>query len=98
MLGVGRTRLVGYTAAELSKMRPREGKQGAKFIIEANPVSRNFNRYLRAEPKSALEVKDGRVVYTHPSGRTEAPETEGPKSRTLNELISTRKPTLSGNG
>jgi len=89
--------MVGYTPAEFAKLRSGTdnpgGKSGAKFIIEANPISRTFDKYLRENPNpGALDVKDGRVVYKAPTP-LEQSEEERP---TLNDMISRRKPTFHG--
>jgi hypothetical protein len=89
-LGVPKPRLVGYTADQLAKLRPSQGKPGAKFIIEASMTSRNFNRYLRDRPDpGALDVAGGKIVVKNHSQEEDAPPT-------LNDLISNRKSILNG--
>jgi hypothetical protein len=95
-LGVAKPRMVGYTAEELARLRPASQKAGAKFIIEANMTSRNFNRYLRDNPDAgSLDVVDGRIVVKNPSISPQGDEEAAP-APTLNELIANRKPTLNG--
>lgn len=95
-LGVAKPRMVGYTPEELAKLRPAAQKSGAKFIIEANMTSRNFNRYLRDNPDAgSLDVVDGRIVVKNPSISPQGDEEAAP-APTLNELIANRKPTLNG--
>jgi hypothetical protein len=93
--GFTRPALVAYTPDQLSKLVPERSKPGAKFIIEANPTSRTYNKYLRDTPDSgALKVEGGRVVaYTSPTGGGEPPAEERPS---LNDLIAARKPTTHG--
>lgn len=94
-LGAPKPRLVGYTADQLAKLRPGPVKPGAKFVIEANPTSRNFNRYLRDNPSpGSLDVEGGRVIVKNPSMVPQEEEVESPP--TLNEQIARRKPTLNG--
>jgi hypothetical protein len=89
-LGVPKPKMIGYTADQLAKLRPASGKAGAKFVIEADMISRNFNKYLRDNPDSgALDVSGGRVVVK--KGPILTDEEDRP---TLNELIANRKPTL----
>lgn len=94
--GVKKPALVGYTQDQLSKLRPQGSKPGAKFIVEASPVARTFNKYLRDTPDAgALAVKDGRVVvYREPVTKTASGNEDPPP--TLNDRISNRKPTLNG--
>jgi hypothetical protein len=95
-LGVPKPRMIGYTPEQLAKLRPTTQKPGAKFIIEANMTSRNFNRYLRDNPNAgSLDVVDGRVVVKNPSIAPQGDE-EAEPAPTLNELIANRKPTLNG--
>jgi len=87
----GRPALVAYTAEQLSELRPKNAKAGAKFIVEADPVARTFNRYLRDEPDAgALAVEGGRVVNSRPLTGQE----EGAPRPSLNEMIASRKPVL----
>lgn len=89
------TPLVGFTSDQLARLRPNQGKPGAKFIIEADPVSKTYNRYLRHDPDAgALGVKDGRVVVKNPSIDSIESEGEAEPLPTLNDLIARRKPTL----
>lgn len=87
------TALVGFTRDQLAKMRPNQG--GAKFIIEANPISKTYNKYLRDNPDAgALDVRGGRVVVKNPSISLLEDEGERQSPPTLNELIANRKPSL----
>jgi hypothetical protein len=90
--GFTRPTLVGYTPEQMAQLVPANAKPGAKFIVEADPKSRTFNRYLRDAPDSgALKVDGDRVVpYT-------APTREAPEPRpSLDALIANRKPILDG--
>lgn len=90
--GFTRPSLVAYTPEQLSKVVPERARPGAKFIIEANPVARTYNRYLRDDPNSgALKVDGGRVVvYRDHSGEEETPRPS------LNDLVAGRKPGING--
>jgi hypothetical protein len=90
-LGAPRPALVGLTQEQVSKLLPKKEKPGARFITEASPVSKVFNRYLRDAPDSgALQVKEGRVVvYSDPPV---APPSEIAKRPSLDDLIARRKP------
>lgn len=92
--GFSRPALVAYTPEQLARLVPEKAKPGAKFIIEANPTSRTYNKYLRDAPDAgSLKVEGGRVVaYTSPTGG-EAPNEARPS---LNDLIAGRKPTTHG--
>ena len=84
-LGAEIPRMVAYTAKDMAEKFPRTGKPGAKFIVEASPVSKVFNRYLRDEPVA-------------PEGMLERkPHTNDPQPRgSLNDMIALRKPRLHG--
>lgn len=92
--GFARPALVAYTPEQLAKLVPERARPGAKFIIEADPASRTYNRYLRDDLKSgSLKVENGRVVvYKNPSDEPDEPESRP----SLNDLISGRKPTING--
>lgn len=93
VLGVQKPAVVAYTREQLSKLRPSATKPGAKFIIEGDPVSHTFDRYLREDPNSGtLAVEGGRIIaYKNPVTTPE--ESERPS---LNDLIANRKPTFNG--
>mgnify|MGYP000075279889 FL=1 len=64
-LGVSTPRLRPITAEELAEMRGSLGpRSGAKFITEADPVSRTFNRYLRptVQPGNLSVDSSGNIV------------------------------------
>jgi hypothetical protein len=89
--GFSRPALVAYTPEQLAKLVPERARPGAKFIIEADPASRTYNRYLRDDLKSgALKVEDGRIVVYKP------PSEEGDGRPSLNDLIAGRKPSING--
>ena len=91
-LGTTKPLVVGYTPEQLAKLRPKGEKPGARFIVEASPVARTFNRYLRDAPDpGVLGVQGGKVVPRNPS--ISPTQEEAPS---LNDLISNRKPTLNG--
>lgn len=91
-LGAPIPSLVGLTQDQVSSLLQKKGKPGARFIVESNPISKVFNRYLRDAPDpGALQAKDGKlVVYSEPSV---APPVEVEKRPSLNDLIARRKPT-----
>ena len=85
--------LVSLTPDQVANLLSQRGRpSGAKFIQEADPVSRLYNRYVRDLPDPGkLQVVSGRVVpYTDPS--TDGGET--PPS--LDDLIANRKPSFDG--
>lgn len=97
VLGTKKPALVGYTPDQLRELKPDAfggARPGAKFVIEADPTARNFNRYLRESPGSALEVREGKVVYRDPS--TNAPNAPEEDGQTLNERIANRKTSYNG--
>jgi hypothetical protein len=81
--GSTRTGLVAYTPKEIQEKFPQLGKPGAKFVVEADPVSRTFNRYLRDEPEALPGIL-----------AEDRPVEDPPLS--LNELIASRKPRFHG--
>ena len=67
--GVHIPRLRPITAQELAQLRgPQSSRPGARFIIEAEPGSRTFNRYLRpsVEPGNLSVSPSGRIVERPP--------------------------------
>jgi hypothetical protein len=95
VLGVSKPTLVGYTLEQLRQLNPVALKPGAKFITEADPTARNFNRYLRDPIQSGLEVRDGKVAYREPStNASNAPKEDD--GLTLNERIARRKTSIHG--
>jgi len=92
VLGVRKPALVGLTQEQMEQ-KFKGAKPGAKFIIEADPVSRTFNRYLRHDvtPGNLKVDPDGRVVSADMAQGT----SQDPKP-SLQELIATRKTILNG--
>jgi hypothetical protein len=65
VLGVPTPRLRPITPEELQRMQGSQGpRTGAKFITEADPVSRTFNRYLRptVQPGNLSVDSSGNIV------------------------------------
>ena len=88
-LGSSRTRLVAFTPRELSEKFPEASRPGAKFIVEADPVSRTFNRYLRDEPTTyGLAVEGDKITVNGPSPQDPPPP--------LSDQIANRKPKFNG--
>lgn len=89
-LGSTKTRLTAFTPKQLSEKFPQAGKPGTRFIVEADPVSKLFNRYLRDVPEAApgLSVEGDRLMVDTPA-RVDPPTP-------LNDLIATRKSLLNG--
>lgn len=89
-----RPALVALTPEQVENLtRSSKGRPaGVKFIREADPVSRLYNRYVRDLPDPGnLQVVGDRVVpYTDPSTG------ETPPRPSLNDRLSSRKPTLDG--
>lgn len=85
--GFSRPSLVALTPDQVQEIVKKKGKTGAKFIIEADPVSRSYNRFVRDDPNpGALRVDGDRVVpYSSPVSEP---------ARSLDDLISNRKPTF----
>lgn len=82
------TRLVAYTPKELAEKFPGAVRSGSKFIIEADPVSRTFDKYLRENP-----VPIGGP--TEPPPDTTLPGGGAPRA-SLMERIADRKPKFYG--
>lgn len=87
-LGVPTPRLRAVTSEEMAEMRAGLPSTGAKFIMEADPVSRTFNRYLRPTVQSGnLSVdQEGRIV--------EKPPTVAAPALSLDEQLASRKVVL----
>jgi len=95
ILGTTKPSLVAFTKEQLSEHLPRNERPGARFVVEATPVARTYNRYIRDLPDpGTLEVKDGRVVYKDPS--TGLSEEEAAARPSLNDQIAKRKPRING--
>lgn len=94
LLGVSKPSLKAFTPDEFEKRKGRREFPGARFIHEASPIARTFNRYVRDLPDpGALEVRDGRVVYKDTSTD---PVSESSPVPSVNDLIANRKPRLNG--
>lgn len=87
-LGVSKPRLRAVTPEEMAEMRAGQTTPGAKFIVEADPVSRTFNRYLRPTVQSGnLSVdSEGRIF--------EKPPTVAAPALSLDEQLASRKVVL----
>lgn len=84
--------LIALTPDQVANLVSQRGRpSGAKFIQEADPVSRLYNRYVRDLPDPGkLQVVGGRVVpYTNPTEGGETPPS-------LDDLIANRKPSFDG--
>ncbi len=68
-LGVPKPTLRGITPEEMAKMQRENPTTGAKFIVEADPVSRTFNRYLRptVQPGNLSVDASGNIIEKPPT-------------------------------
>lgn len=87
-LGASKPLLRPITPEEMAAMRAGQPTSGAKFITEADPVSRTFNRYLRPTVQAGnLSVDSaGRII--------EKPPTVAAPAQSLDEQIASRKVVL----
>ncbi len=87
-LGVSKPLLRPITPEQMAALRAGQPSSGAKFIAEADPVSRTFNRYLRPTVEAGnLSVDEaGRIIERPPTVAAPAPS--------LNERIASRKVVL----
>lgn len=88
-LGVQTPKLRAITPEELAALRGNVPRTGAKFITEADPVSRTFNRYLRptVQPGNLSVDSSGNIVEMPPVVE------ERPS---LDERVSSRRVVLEG--
>lgn len=89
-LGVPTPKLRPITAQELEEIRGTTGPHpGAKFITEADPVSRTFNRYLRpsVQPGNLSVDSSGNIVEKPPVVREQP---------SLADQVSSRRVVLEG--
>lgn len=87
-LGVPKPLLRPITPEEMAAIRAGQPTSGAKFIVEADPVSRTFNRYLRPTVQAGNLSVDatGKIVE-------KAPDVAAP-AQSLDEQIAARKVVL----
>lgn len=90
-LGVPKPVLRGITPEEMARIRQESPTTGAKHIVEADPVSRTFNRYLRpdVQPGNLSVDAAGRIVEKPPT----IPEREG---GSLSDQVASRRVVLDG--
>ena len=90
-MGRIRPRLVTLTPKELAEKFPMQQRySGVQRVIEGDPVSHTFNRYLRQEPANlpGLESRGDQLIVNS------IPEMDPPLP--INALIASRKPRLDG--
>jgi hypothetical protein len=68
-LGVSKPVLRGITPEEMARIRQESPTTGAKHIVEADPVSRTFDRYLRTtvQPGNLSVDAAGKIVEQPPT-------------------------------
>jgi hypothetical protein len=86
-LGVPTPKLRPITHEQIAEMRRLKPRTGAQYIVEADPVSRAFNRYLRptVDPGNLSVDASGKIVEKPPT-------VVEPLS--LNDLVAGRKVVL----
>lgn len=89
-IGVPKPVLRGITPEEMARVQREAPASGAKFVVEADPAARNFNRFLRPTVQAGnLSVDNaGRIVEKPP----EVPEREV----SLSDQVASRRVVLDG--
>jgi len=88
-LGVATPRLRPITPEELAEIRGSAPRAGTRFITEADPVSRTFNRYLRPT------VQPGKLSVDSSGNIVEAPVTVE-EQPSLTDRVASRRVVLEG--
>lgn len=91
-LGVPKPVLRGITPEEMARLQKEAPSTGAKFIVEADPVSRTFNRFLRptVQPGNLSVDASGKIVEKPPA----VPTTGNDSS--LADQVASRRVVLDG--